>query len=215
MKRAMACLLLWMVVLAGCATDKGLTQAEGTGVGAGVGAALGALIGYAAGGERGALIGAASGAAVGAGGGYALGTHVANQKEKYVKQEDYLNAVIDSARQMNEQTRRYNASLRDQVNALDHETISLVEQYNRKTLQKVELKKREKIISEKIVEVQDQLHKVRNEFDIQRKVFAQEKGQYKEHLKQLQEQIFQLESNKLELEGHIYRLASIKTRVAV
>jgi DNA repair exonuclease SbcCD ATPase subunit len=215
MKRQMIGVMLSAALLAGCATDRERTQAEGTGAGALIGAGLGAAIGALAGGGRGAAIGAGAGAAAGALGGYALGTHVANQKEKFARQEDYLDAVIASAQQTNEQTQQYNAALRNDINALDRETTSLVQQYNRKVLAKVALQKEEQRLAAKISEAQKQLQKVGRELDIQRQVLAQERGQAPEHLKRLQTQVTELERNKAELEQHINRLASLKTRVAV
>jgi hypothetical protein len=215
MKRQMICVMLSTALLAGCATDKERTQAEGTGAGALLGAALGAGLGALAGGGRGAAIGAGAGAAVGALGGYALGTHVANQKQKFAKEEDYLDAVIVSAQQMNDQTQQYNASLRDEVNALDRTTASLVQQYNQKAAAKVALQKEEKRLAAKISEAQGQLQKVGRELEIQRRVLTQERGQAPDRLKKLQTQVTELERNKAELEQQINRLASIKTRVAV
>ena len=63
-----------------------------------MGAALGAGLGAATGGGRGAAIGAATGAAIGGAAGFAYGTHVANQKAKYARAEDRLDACIASAR---------------------------------------------------------------------------------------------------------------------
>ena len=177
MKKQITCVMLSTVLFAGCATDRGQTQAEGTGAGAVIGALTGALVGYAAGGQKGALIGATAGAGVGAGAGYAYGTHVANQKEKFAKEEDYLDAVIVSAHQMNEQTQQYNASLRSEVDTLDRQTASLVQQYNQKTVQKGTLQKEEQRLATKISEAQKQLQKVSNEVEIQRRVLAQEQGQ--------------------------------------
>jgi len=215
MKKQIMCVMVSAALLGGCATDRERTQAEGTGVGAVGGAALGALTGYAFGGAKGAAIGAAAGAGVGAGAGYLYGTHVANQKEKFAREEDYLNAVIYSAQQTNEQTRQYNDSLRSEIYNLDQETALLVNQYNQKAMTKTQLQKEEQRLATKISEAQKQLQKVHNELEIQKRVLAQEKGQSPEHLKQLQIQVKELEQNKAELEQHINRLASIKTRVAV
>jgi uncharacterized protein YcfJ len=215
MKKCTICLILSMALLAGCATDRGQTQAEGTGAGAVLGAATGALIGYLAGGEKGALIGVASGAAVGAGAGYAVGTHVANQKAKYVKQEDYLDAVIDSARKMNQETRQFNALLGSQIDTLDRETTSLVRLYNQRAVRKVELQKEEQMLAARISQARAQLQKVRNELNVQVKVLTQEKGQSQDQLQKQQAQINELARNKVELEQYINRLASIKSRVAV
>jgi chromosome segregation ATPase len=140
---------------------------------------------------------------------------VANQKQKFAKEEDYLDAVIVRAHQMNDQTQQYNASLRDEVNALDRTTASLVQQYNQKAAAKVALQKEEKRLAAKISEAQGQLQKVGRELEIQRRVLTQERGQAPDRLKKLQTQVTELERNKAELEQQINRLASIKTRVAV
>jgi hypothetical protein len=215
MKKQITSVMLSTVLLAGCATDRGQTQAEGTGAGAVLGALTGAAVGALAGGKKGAIIGAAAGAGVGAGAGYAYGTHVANQKEKFAKEEDYLDAVITSAQQTNEQTQQYNAALQSEVQTLDRETALLVKQYNQKAMTKMAMQKEEQRLAAKISEAQKQLQKVSHELEIQRRVLAQEQGQSQEHLKRLQTQIRDLEQNKVELEQHINRLASIKTRVAV
>lgn len=215
MKKQTMCVILAIALLAGCATDRGQTQAEGTGIGALGGAALGALTGYAIGGSKGAMYGAIAGGAVGAGTGYAVGTHIANQKAKFAREEDYLDAVIVSAHQMNEQTRQYNVALHSEVDNLDRQTASLIKQYNQKTVQKAALQKEEQVLGTRITQAQGQLQKVSNELEIQKRVLAQEQEQSQEHLKKLQAQIVELERNKTELERHINRLASIKTRVAV
>ncbi|MFL5624161.1 MAG: hypothetical protein ACJ788_01020 [Ktedonobacteraceae bacterium] len=207
--------MLSIALLAGCATDRGQTQAEGTGAGAVIGALTGAAVGALAGGKKGAIIGAAAGAGVGAGAGYAYGNHVANQKEKFAREEDYLDAVINSAQQMNEQTQQYNASLRSEVNTLDRETALLVRQYNQRAITRGELQKEEQRLATKISEAQKQLQRLGKEMEIQRGVLAKEQGQSQEHLKKLQMEVAELERQKTELEQHINRLASIKTRVAV
>ena len=89
-----------LAMLTGCAeTQEGrTTQAQGTGIGALLGAALGAGIGAATGGGEGAARGAIAGALIGGTAGFVYGTHVANQKAKYARAEDWLNACIASAR---------------------------------------------------------------------------------------------------------------------
>ncbi|MDA8305798.1 MAG: hypothetical protein M0Z81_03070 [Deltaproteobacteria bacterium] len=83
---------------------KARTTVEGGLTGAAVGAAAGALVA--------ALIGvnpakgAAWGAALGAPMGLAAGVYVANQKQKYANEEEYLDACIKQARQYNEEARK-------------------------------------------------------------------------------------------------------------
>jgi hypothetical protein len=110
-----------LALLAGCAeTEEGrTTQAQGAGLGALLGAAVGAGIGAAAGGGRGAAIGAATGALVGGTAGFAYGTHVANQKAKYARAEDWLDACIASARGYRRHAYAVNQKLSTRIAALE------------------------------------------------------------------------------------------------
>ena len=72
------------------------------------------LLGYAAGGTKGAVIGAGAGAVAGGAAGYLYGTHVANRKKEYAREEDYLDALVVNAQQVNDRTdalRQENARL--------------------------------------------------------------------------------------------------------
>ena len=110
-----------LTFLPGCAaTDDGrTTQAQGTGIGAAIGAGLGAAIGGIAGGGRGAAQGAAIGALAGGTAGFAYGTHVATQKAKYARAEDWLDACIASAQRANNRARSYNRNLSIQLSSLE------------------------------------------------------------------------------------------------
>ena len=134
MRKKVISVLLGVALLTGCATmsDEARTKGEGTAVGAGVGAALGAGLGALLGGRQGALLGAGLGAAEGAGGGYLYGSHVANRKKDYARQEDYLNALVVSAQQVNDRT----DALRQEIAQLETETAQRIEQYNQRTVQK-------------------------------------------------------------------------------
>ena len=103
MKKIVSVLLV-TVLLTGCAglKDKTRTLTEGATAGAVTGAVIGAGIGYAAGGKEGAVKGAIIGAAAGMIGGAAYGTHAANRKAQYVSQEDYLDACILTAQEVND-----------------------------------------------------------------------------------------------------------------
>lgn len=100
-----------LLVLTGCTepqmTDATRTKTEGTLVGAAGGAALGALIGD----RNGALIGAALGSVAG----YAYGSHVAEEKAKYAREEDWLDASIRKAEKANRDIRAYNARLQKKI----------------------------------------------------------------------------------------------------
>jgi hypothetical protein len=117
-----------VAMLAGCAeTQEGRkTQAQGAGLGALLGAALGAGVGAATGGGRGAAIGAAAGAAAGGAAGFAYGTHVAKQKAKYAKAEDWLDACIASARRTNNRAYAFNRKLSSRIAALQQRSKAAV-----------------------------------------------------------------------------------------
>jgi hypothetical protein len=80
------------------------TTVEGTLTGAAVGAAAGALVAAMIGVNP--AKGAALGAAIGTPLGLAAGVYVANQKEKYATEEQYLDACIAESRQYNEEARK-------------------------------------------------------------------------------------------------------------
>jgi uncharacterized small protein (DUF1192 family) len=204
------------VLLAGCATtsDSTRTKAEGTAVGAGIGAAVGAGLGYIFGGTKGAIIGAGAGAAAGSIGGYAYGSHVANRKQEYATQEDYLDALIVSAQNVNQRT----DALRQEIAQLEAETAQLVHQYNRRTIQKSQLENQESLLTKKVEEGQKQLNTLRAEIDIQQQALAQEQQvenasqEATARLDSLQAEIDRLKHNRAQLEEDVNRLAAIQIR---
>ena len=216
MRKKVISVLLGVALLTGCATmsDEARTKGEGTAVGAGVGAALGAGLGALLGGRQGALLGAGLGAAVGAGGGYLYGSHVANRKKDYARQEDYLNALVVSAQQVNDRT----DALRQEIAQLETETAQRIEQYNQRTVQKSALKKQERILATKIEEGQKQLRILQTEIDVQQQALAQEQQtpnksqEATARLKNLQVEINRLEGNKTKLDNDVKRLAAIQIR---
>jgi chromosome segregation ATPase len=221
MQQRSVCLILVVVVLmAGCATDRGRTQAEGTAVGAGIGTALGAGLGYLLGGKQGALIGAGAGALVGGTTGLVWSSHVASKKEQYAHEEDYLDAVIGSARDMNEKTRLYNASLTNDINKLDQETDALIQQYNQKQIKKATLEAKRKETEAKMTEARHKLDTVQKEIDIQQTVLKKEKEQGQSvqaqaRLNTMDAQIHQLEQHRDELGKLFDTLAGIGARAKV
>ena len=212
-------LLLVVTLLVGCATmsDETRTKTEGTAVGAGVGAVAGGVLGYLLGGKQGAAIGAGAGAALGAGGGYLYGTHVANRKKEYAREEDYLDALIVNAQQVNDRT----DALRQEIVQLETETAQLIQRYNQRTIQRGELKKQELTLTKKVEEGQKQLQILQAEIDIQQKALAKEQqiqNKSKEtvaRLKSLQDEITRLEDNKAKLDGDVKKLATIQIRPSV
>lgn len=148
-----------IVGITGCSqpnmTDSQRTKAEGTGVGVLGGALLGAAIG----GKR----GAAWGAALGGMAGYAYGSHVANEKAKYARKEDWLNACISSARKVNRDTRSYNAKLSRKI----AETNRLIRLYNHHKISKSKLRAQKRIVDNERRIANKKLRYIRDELKAQ------------------------------------------------
>ena len=196
--------------------DRTRTQTEGTLVGAGVGAAAGAGIGAAVGGGRGALIGAGIGLLIGGMAGAAIGTHIANEKEKYASEEAWLDACLQQARQTNEQLKTYNEDLAGQIAVLDEETKQLQRAYASRAAQRSSLVAEQKKIEEKSKEINQQIALAENEIAGQQKALANAQASNKsEESALLEAEIASLQRHKAKLEENNRQLASISARVSV
>ena len=218
--KGLLCIILPFIILLGCATDSQRTKTEGTLIGAGAGAGVGALIGAAVRGKKGAVLGAKIGAVLGGVGGFAWGNHVASKKEKFASEEDYLDAVITSAREVNDETRQYNVELQNEINRLEHETEQLARKYKQKRVAKATLQERLQEVNAKREEAKKQLAIVESEIQIQQRVLQTEQNnaesaQAKSQLASMEAEIAQLEKYRSELELQIDTLAAIGARVSV
>jgi len=218
MKRVIIFITIVTLAFSGCAgmSDSTRTKAEGTAVGAGGGAALGAIIGALAGGKEGAALGAAIGAGVGGVAGFAYGTHVAKQKEKYAKTEDWLNACIASAQKNNQEAKAYNLALQKEIQTLKAETDSLAVAYARKKVQKSALEKQKNKIDKKLAEANKTLD--RSKFELENQQLAVDearKGGQTKQADQLDQEIARLKKTAAELEAQTQTLASMSARMSV
>ncbi len=221
MKKGFALLVVLALLVpgfTGCVTtDSGRTKAEGTAVGAGAGAAVGALVGYMVGGGKGAAIGAAIGAGTGAVAGFAYGTHVASEKEKYATQEDWLDDCIVSLDKTNKETKAYNEQLAKNIEELDRETARLAAAYQNKSVEKTALRAEKEKIDARLAEAQEKLKRAKWELENQEKVLAEaqkDKGQGGQVTK-LDTEIANLKKQIASLEGHTEELASLSSRMSV
>lgn len=220
-KLSMGIMLLFVLSLvSGCAgiqDDTTRTKAEGAGTGAAIGAIAGAIIGQVAGGStESTLLGAAIGGAVGGVGGYAYGTHVANQKEKYAKEEDWLDACIAEARKTNEQIVAYNRDLENQIGQLRQDSDALKEKYRDAETRKAKLLAKKKDADKLLESANKELASAKSELEAQNSVLAQAqqsgKGDYAETLTS---EIEQMKANIKELEKRTEELASLSASMAV
>lgn len=205
------CSLLISVFLTSCATDSQTTKAQGAGLGALLGAVGGAAIGYATGGEDGALKGALIGAGTGAIGGYAYGSHVANKKEKYASQEDYLDACIAEAGKIHSDVASYNQGLRGEIAQLKKQNDALASS----GAQRSKLVAQKKAITAKRTEANEKLARITDEIRIQSTVAGNEKAVSSAKVSQLNSQIGSLKKQKTELQKQVSQLASMESRIAV
>ncbi len=215
----MIIVIFYLTGTLGCANienDRKRTQTESTMAGAGAGAVLGGLIGYAVKGGDGALAGAIIGAGAGGISGYAYGTHIADEKEKYAREEEWLDACVLSAKNTIKDTREYNQELAKNMVLLDMRSKELVEQYNNKQIRKKDLLIEKEIVETKLAEAEEKLKTSRFELMNQNKVLADARKNNKDHyVDTLDSEIARLEKQIAELEGHTRSLASISQRMTV
>ena len=219
MKVKVIAVVMMICLLSGCATtmsDSSRTKAEGTAAGAGAGALLGGLIGALSGGGDDALVGAAIGAGVGGLAGFAYGSHVAKQKEKYASEEQWLDACIASAQKVNQETKAYNAALKQDLSTLEAETEALALAYEQKDARKEAMISEKKKVDTRLAEANKVLERARFELKNQETALAdaQQSGQQVQ-ADEMDAQIAELKEAVAELKGHTESLASISARMAV
>ncbi len=194
--------------MTGCAqpnmTDSQRTKAEGTGVGMLGGALLGAVIG----GKK----GAAWGAGLGGLAGYAYGSHVANEKAKYARQEDWLNACIVSAQKVNKSTRSYNAKLSRKI----ADTKRLVKLYKQNKISKSKLRAQKQLIDKERKTANKMLQNAQNELKAQQGVLRDAKKMGKKaEARRLEQQIAIMKKENSALKSKTNTLASLSALTAV
>lgn len=201
-----------LAFLVGCAEtqDGRTTQAQGTGIGAVLGAGLGAAIGGLTGGGSGAARGAAIGALAGGTAGFAYGTHVATQKAKYARAEDWLNACIASARRENQRARAYNAKVSTQLGQLERRGRAAVAAKDKAA----------------VTQIRTQIAQLRQEGATQSKTLNAELGAQQNALNdssarsssnygQLRESVGSLNSTRAQLGQNLSRLAALENQIEI
>ncbi len=201
-----ASIFTFAVLLAGVTgcTDQTRTRAEGAGAGALLGAGLGALIGSASGNAgRGALIGAGVGSLAG----LAYGDHVARKKARYASEEQWLDACIAQAIQVNNSVRSYNNSLENRIASLDSQIRSAKAANDRRKLQQL----KQQVTTLK-TETKQQITIVQTEISEQSKVVRSTSSS---KTSTLSTQITRLESTKSSVQSNFNRLASLENSIDI
>jgi uncharacterized protein involved in exopolysaccharide biosynthesis len=190
--------------------DQTRTKVEGTALGA----LVGGLIGAAAGDTKGALIGAA----VGAGLGFIAGNEVAKRKAQYAREEDFLNAEIAQAEQMNREAAGYNADLRRQIASLDAESNRVAAKYRAGTASRNELAAQRSSVQKQMDANAKVEQTLRKEHEVKAAVLSEEKAQRganDPYVKSLERQVKELQANIDNLHKGSTQLARIDERLSL
>jgi hypothetical protein len=179
------------------------------------GAVIGGLIGGAIGDDG---TGVAIGAALGAGAGYLIGDEVAKRKQKYAREEDFLDAEIASARQYNATTAQYNEKMRGEIAQLDKRTRLLESRYKAGLASRNELESERGNVRKQIASAKKVQDNVKKEYDIKVAVLKEQKqkrGAGSPYVKQLEKEIAELKANMDRLEAQSVQLAQLDDRLTL
>jgi gas vesicle protein len=201
-----------LVMLASCAeTQEGrTTQAQGTGIGALLGAAVGAGLGAAAGGGRGAATGAVAGALIGGSAGFVYGTHVANQKAKYARAEDWLNACIVSARAYRRHAYAVNQKISSRTASLQKRSRAAVASHDKAAVTQIH----NEIASLK-QEAKAESKNVDNEVAAQQNALQDSSARSSSRYGELKQSVGELRSTKAQLGENYSRLAALENQTNI
>ncbi len=199
-------------MLAGCAeTQEGrTTQAQGTGIGALLGAAVGAGIGAATGGGRGAATGAVAGALIGGSAGFVYGTHVADQKAKYARAEDWLNACIVSARAYRRHAYAVNQKISSRMATLQKRSKAAVASHDKAAVTQI----RNEIATLK-QEAKAEAKNVDNEVAAQHNALKDGSARSSSNYGELKQSVGSLEETKAQLGQNISQLAALENQTNI
>ncbi len=190
--------------------DQTQTKVEGTAIGALLGTALGAALG----GKKGALIGAA----VGAGGGYLIGNEVAERKQKYASDEDFLDGEISSVAEYNKTAKSYNHSLAKEIKSLNTQVSRLEKDYKQGKINKSKLEAKKKSIEQRMARNEQMLDDLEKEYQVNvsiRDDRKQSHGDTDPYVKKLEKEISALKNNIKVLQQNSTQLAAINDRLSV
>ncbi|MDL2314164.1 hypothetical protein LJC36_04190, partial [Desulfovibrio sp. OttesenSCG-928-C14] len=167
-------------------------------------------------GGRGAAIGAGIGALVGGVTGYFVGDHIAKKKADYATEEEWLDACIAQARQLNTEAAQYNAQLKKDIAELDKESAKLAADYKANKASRSALQAEAESIEKRRKEVAANIDILENEVNNQKAVAQDARDNNKNaEAKAVEAEIAAMEKKIVEMRDYNNKLASISVRVAV
>jgi len=196
-----------LVGMSGCTSemdDSTRTKTEGVGTGVLAGALIGGLIG----GKRGAMLGAALGGLAG----YAYGSHVADQKAKYARMEDWLDASIAQAQKVNKSIHAYNSRLAKEI----AKTKQYAKLYQQKKISKSQYAAQQRVLKREQANAKKKLAIIEEELKAQRKVMSDpDSRKSPTERKKLAREIQKMENEKSTLKRHSRTVANLSVMSAV
>ncbi len=205
-------LVVSLAMLSGCAeTQEGrTTQAQGAGIGALLGAAVGAGLGAATGGGEGAARGAVAGALIGGTAGFVYGTHVANQKAKYARAEDWLNACIASARGYRRHAYAVNQKLSTRIASLEKRSRAARASHDKAAVTQIHNE-----IAGLKQEAKTESKNVDNEVAAQQNALSDSSARSSSKYGELKQSVGSLKETRAELGQNVSRLAALENQTNI
>lgn len=186
------CALLTTLLITGCANiqdDGTRTRTEGALAGCAAGSLLGTLLGD----NRKS---AASGCVLGGAAGLAVGQHVANKKQEYAREEDYLRDVLAHAQAHAETLHQLNQQLLADIMRLTAEESQLVQEYQGERARHLAMTQIRNDAEYRLQQIRRALVHTDRELDIQRQVMAEQgpgapafyRASAQDHIEQIQQE---------------------------
>lgn len=207
MKRLMTIALIIFLVT-GCATEGDQAKTEGTAGGAAIGAAVGGILGRILGGDaKSTAIGAGIGAALGGAVGYSYADSIARRHQQLAGREDDLDAQIQFAMGVNQDTQEYNQRLEREITNLKPEMDNVVARIHRNDITQGQLEQERQKLDTKVTAADKQLTLAQRELNNLRSF------QRTQTSNELDQQIADLGAKVATLERNTQALASQRQRI--
>lgn len=202
-----------LVSVAGCATGQnpyGSVKTETCAAGGAIGAGVGAGLGYAVGRDaKGALIGALIGGLLGTGVGCTYGDRITQRHQELQGRESDLDAQIQFARGVNQDTQEYNRQLEAEIQKLDPQIDRLAARIRQGQITQQELLEKRQALAMGVDNARNQLKIAKTELGDLQKFQAQQT----QRSAALDAEIKQLEGSVARLEQATGELASMSQRI--
>lgn len=203
-------LIIVILIASGCAsTQRNQALTEGCGGGVVAGALLGAALGAAIDGGRGAAIGAGAGALLGGVGGCVYADYVSKRHEQLSGRESDLNAQIQFAKNVADDTLTYNNQLKQDIASFEKEIEKLNAEIDTSQLAQQRLKHQDATLRKKVATA----HQIENQLASSLNDLKHFREQQSSRDEELDREISRLEQQLSLLRSNTQSLASLSNRI--